>query len=55
MPKPHSPWARLQSWDKLLLSLGLALHCSPTTLERLPVARLRAMATELQRLFSARP
>lgn len=45
--RPHSPRARLQSWDKLLLRLALALHCSPTTLELLPVGRLKAMATEL--------
>lgn len=46
-PHPHSLWARLQGWDSMLLSLSLALHCSPIFLEPLPLARLRAMASEL--------
>ena len=33
----------------MLLSLSLALHCSPITLEALPLARLRMMAAELAR------
>ena len=49
---PHSPRARLQTWDRLLLSISLALHCSPTSLEALPLARLKAMAAELSRMLS---
>lgn len=47
MPAPHSPWARLKSLDSLALSISLALHCSPTSLEQLPVAQLRAMAADI--------
>ena len=36
----------------LCLSLGLALHCLPTTLETLPTARLRAMHADAQRLLT---
>lgn len=38
----------------MVLSLSLALHCSPISLEQLPTARLRAMAAELSRMLQAR-
>jgi hypothetical protein len=47
--KPHSVGARLLQWDRVLLRLSLALHCSPISLETLPLARLQAMLSELNK------
>jgi hypothetical protein len=47
--QPLSPWARLQAWERLTLRLSLALHCSLTSLEALPLSRLRWLATELEK------
>jgi len=40
----------LQLLEQELLQISLALKCSPTTLELVPLGRLRAMRRELGRL-----
>ena len=36
-------------WDRMLVSLSLALHCSPISLEVVPTPQLQAMALDITR------